>query len=111
MKALEILQADWGFAMGARRITVSTSGITPKIVEFVNRYYTPAFYDDVLDVHVRTPEIRDRSFDLDYLVVRRRDSQVVATARTVFVFVDHKDWKAVPLPDWFRTAVEQYEGK
>lgn len=37
MKSLEILQADWGFGIGARRITVSTSGITPKIVEFVNR--------------------------------------------------------------------------
>lgn len=37
MKALDILQAPWGFAVGARRITVSTSGITPKIVEFVRR--------------------------------------------------------------------------
>ena len=37
MKALEILQAPWGFGIGARRITVSTSGITPKIIEFVKR--------------------------------------------------------------------------
>lgn len=37
MKALKILQADWGFTIGARRITVSTSGITPKILEFVRR--------------------------------------------------------------------------
>ncbi|HXV28358.1 MAG TPA: 23S rRNA (adenine(2503)-C(2))-methyltransferase RlmN [bacterium] len=37
MKALKILQASWGFGLGARRITVSTSGITPKIVEFVKR--------------------------------------------------------------------------
>lgn len=37
MKALKILQAPWGFGLGARRITVSTSGITPKITEFVKR--------------------------------------------------------------------------
>jgi len=37
MKALKILQAEWGFGLGGRRITVSTSGITPKIVEFVKR--------------------------------------------------------------------------
>lgn len=37
MKALKILEAPWGFAIGARRITVSTSGITPKILEFVRR--------------------------------------------------------------------------
>lgn len=37
MKSLDILQAEWGFGLGARRITVSTSGITPKILEFVKR--------------------------------------------------------------------------
>lgn len=35
MKTLRILQADWGFGLGARRITVSTVGITPKIEAFV----------------------------------------------------------------------------
>lgn len=35
MKAIEILMADWGFSLGGRRITVSTSGITPKIERFV----------------------------------------------------------------------------
>ena len=35
MKAIEILMADWGFGLGARRITVSTSGITPMIERFV----------------------------------------------------------------------------
>ena len=37
MKALKILQAPWGLGMSSRRITVSTSGITPKILEFVKR--------------------------------------------------------------------------
>jgi 23S rRNA (adenine2503-C2)-methyltransferase len=35
MRAIEILTADWGFALGGRRITVSTSGITPMIERFV----------------------------------------------------------------------------
>lgn len=37
MKALRILQADWGFGLGARRITVSTVGVTPKIEAFVKQ--------------------------------------------------------------------------
>ncbi len=37
LKSLRILQADWGFALGARRITVSTVGIIPKIEEFVKK--------------------------------------------------------------------------
>lgn len=35
LKAVRILLEPWGFAFGARRVTVSTSGITPKILEFV----------------------------------------------------------------------------
>jgi 23S rRNA (adenine2503-C2)-methyltransferase len=35
LRAVHILIEPWGFAFGARRVTVSTSGITPKILEFV----------------------------------------------------------------------------
>ncbi|MFH1208511.1 MAG: 23S rRNA (adenine(2503)-C(2))-methyltransferase RlmN [Candidatus Omnitrophota bacterium] len=35
LKAVHILIEPWGFAFGARRVTVSTSGITPKILKFV----------------------------------------------------------------------------
>jgi 23S rRNA (adenine2503-C2)-methyltransferase len=35
LKAVHLLIEPWGFAFGARRVTVSTSGLTPKILEFV----------------------------------------------------------------------------
>ena len=35
LRAVHILIEPWGFAFGARRVTVSTSGLTPKILEFV----------------------------------------------------------------------------
>ena len=35
LQSLRILQAEWGFGLGGRRITVSTVGITPKIEKFV----------------------------------------------------------------------------
>lgn len=37
MKSLKLLQDPEAFGIGARRITVSTSGITPRVVEFVKR--------------------------------------------------------------------------
>lgn len=37
LKAVRILTEPWGFGLGARRVTVSTAGITPKILEFVKR--------------------------------------------------------------------------
>ena len=35
LKSLEVLTAEWGFALSPRRITVSTIGITPAMLEFL----------------------------------------------------------------------------
>jgi 23S rRNA (adenine2503-C2)-methyltransferase len=37
LKSLEILSAPWGFALSPRRITVSTVGITPAMLTFLER--------------------------------------------------------------------------
>ena len=37
LKTLEILTADWGYAMSPKRITVSTVGIVPAMKEFLER--------------------------------------------------------------------------
>lgn len=36
IKSIEVLTADWGFAMSGRRITVSTSGLLPRLKEFLD---------------------------------------------------------------------------
>jgi 23S rRNA (adenine2503-C2)-methyltransferase len=57
MKAIEILTAEWGFWLGGRRITVSTSGITPKIIEFVERVDGKVRLS--VSLHSSKPEVRD----------------------------------------------------
>jgi len=37
LKSLEILTSSWGFALSPRRITVSTIGITPAMLEFLDK--------------------------------------------------------------------------
>jgi 23S rRNA (adenine2503-C2)-methyltransferase len=37
LASLDILTSDWGMAMSPRRITVSTIGVTPSMVEFLER--------------------------------------------------------------------------
>lgn len=37
LRSLEVLTSEWGFALSPRRITVSTIGITPSMLEFLNR--------------------------------------------------------------------------
>jgi len=37
LKSLQILTSDWGFALSPRRITVSTIGITPALLHFLDQ--------------------------------------------------------------------------
>ncbi len=72
MKAIEILIADWGFQLGGRRVTVSTSGITPKIIEFVERVDGRVRLS--VSLHSSKPEVRDelmpinRRYNIDNLM-------------------------------------------
>jgi len=57
MAALEILNAEWGANIGARKITISTSGLAPQIRQLAqhSRQYRLA-----ISLHGATDEVRDR---------------------------------------------------
>jgi 23S rRNA (adenine2503-C2)-methyltransferase len=57
LKALRILNAPWGGAIGARKITISTSGLAPQIRKLAD---DPLQFRLALSLHGATDETRDR---------------------------------------------------
>jgi 23S rRNA (adenine2503-C2)-methyltransferase len=57
MKALTILNAPWGGGIGARKITISTSGLAPKIRELADQ---PNQYRLAISLHGATDEVREK---------------------------------------------------
>jgi 23S rRNA (adenine2503-C2)-methyltransferase len=57
MRALTIVNAPWGLNFGARRITVSTSGVVPKIRELAE---LPAQFRLAISLHGATNAVRDQ---------------------------------------------------
>ena len=55
--ALEILNADWGSNIGARKITISTSGLAPQIRQLAQE---PRQYRLAISLHGATDEVRDQ---------------------------------------------------
>ena len=53
--ALTILNAEWGLGFGARRITVSTSGLVPKIIKLADE---PLGFRLAVSLHGATDEVR-----------------------------------------------------
>jgi len=57
MSALEILNAEWGANIGARKITISTSGLVPQIKKLAAQ---PRQYRLAISLHGATDKVRDR---------------------------------------------------
>jgi len=57
MKALDVITAEWGIGIGARKITISTSGLAPQIKKLAER---PQQIRLAISLHGATDEVRDR---------------------------------------------------
>jgi 23S rRNA (adenine2503-C2)-methyltransferase len=57
MQAIGILNASWGLAVGARNMTVSTSGLVPRIIEFADQ---PLQIRLAISLHAATDEVRSK---------------------------------------------------
>lgn len=57
LRALHIANASWGLGIGARRITISTSGVVPKIYEIAD---DPMQFRLAISLHGATDEVRSR---------------------------------------------------
>ncbi len=57
LQALNILNADWGLGFGARRITLSTSGLVPKILKLADE---DLGFRLAISLHGATDEVREK---------------------------------------------------
>jgi 23S rRNA (adenine2503-C2)-methyltransferase len=57
LKALKILNAPWGGNIGARKITISTSGLAPQIRKLANE---PMQFRLAISLHGATDEVRNK---------------------------------------------------
>lgn len=78
MSALEILNSSWGGNIGARKITISTSGLAPRIQELARH---PAQYRLAISLHGATNEVRDRIMPVN----RKFPLEVLAAACEEYV--------------------------
>lgn len=57
IRALTIVNADWGLGFGARRITISTSGLVPRIIKLAEE---PLGFRLAISLHGATDEVREK---------------------------------------------------
>ncbi|MGW3953584.1 acyl-CoA thioesterase [Streptomyces sp. NPDC004752] len=82
---------------------LNASGVDPSVVSAQLHFKAPAFFDDVLQVHVACVRIGRSSFELDLNV--KRDATELARINIVYVNVDADTAAARPLPQAVAAAL------
>ena len=89
LRAIRIINAPWGLEIGARHITISTSGLAPQIRELANE---PTQFRLALSLHGATDEVRskimpvNRKYPLKVLL-EACDEYVAKKRRIMFEYI------------------------
>ena len=73
------------------------------------RYLAPAYFDDVLRVHLRCSEIKGARFRYDYAIERLSDNVIVADGWTKHAVVDRTTHRPTRFPAWLAEAIASAE--
>lgn len=90
LKAIEIINAQWGIGLGARHITISTSGLAPKIRELAAQ---PLQVRLAISLHGATDEVRsqimpvNRKYPLAELISACEEFCAVKKQKITFEFI------------------------
>lgn len=74
-------------------------------------YHKPLFARDQAWVKMRTSRLGNKSFEMEYLVVRKQGDgeEIITSASAVMVAYDYRADQTIPLPASYRTAIEAFE--
>jgi acyl-CoA thioester hydrolase len=72
-------------------------------------FKSEAFFEEVLNVHVRTGKLGNSSIAFEFAAFKSHNDELVATGNIIAVTVDPQTKKPVRVPQLFRDAVARYE--
>ena len=73
-------------------------------------FIKPAEHGERIDIWLGTTKVGRTSVSIDYEMFDHR-GEPIAKGHTVLVVYDYSAAAPVPVPDWARTRIEEYEGR
>lgn len=83
------------------------------IVDTYCKYLSPVYFDDVLEIHTRFADIKEKSFKIESRIYKRNengDLEPVAEGYTTHVFID-ENRKAMNLPERYLDVFRRIESE
>jgi len=102
----EVGRVDYFRELGLSYADLEREGLCFLIAEASCRYHAPAHFDELLMVRTWVEEVKSRSFVLAYEVVNKGTGKLLATGRTVQVFVN-QEGKPIAIPPRIKALLEE----
>ena len=102
----EVGRVDYFRELGLSYADLEREGLGFLIAEASCRYHAPARFDELLMVRTWVEEVKSRSFVLAYKVVNKGTGKLLATGRTVQVFVN-QEGKPIAIPPRIKALLEE----
>lgn len=100
---------DTGAVPGERKLGIVRDLIPGAVVSSQLNFHNPAYYNDILVVHVRLARIGRTSYTFHFLMQNKSRPHVVATGALTLAWLDAR-FQPLPIPEDFRAAVRAFEG-
>jgi len=79
------------------------------LAEITCTFKSPAHMNEVIEVKVKTSELKRSSFIMEFELTEESSQRLVATGRNVGVMYDYKAKQSIPIPEEFRKKFEEVE--
>jgi acyl-CoA thioester hydrolase len=108
----EVARVDYFKRVGMDIDERSITGKT-KIVVVRNEldYFNPATFDDQLTIYTRIARIKNSSITCEAFMIHAEKQTAIAKNVCVLVWIDPTTNTSIPVPDYFRKRVHQFEGR
>jgi acyl-CoA thioester hydrolase len=95
---------DWKYDWSKQGIILAKAEIN---------FIIPIHFKDEVAVYTRCSRLGNKSFDLEYRIVRlfKNQEQLMADGVTVMVAYDYVEKKSIEIPEEWKVALKKYEGE
>ena len=87
---------------------IEKEGFLLPVLEAYVKYRQPAYYDDVLVVKSFLKKNPDLKVHIDYEILRKNSTDLIAEGFTIHAFIDKRNKKVTRPPDFFVKAIKKF---
>lgn len=104
----DVAWTEYFRALGLTYQEMIASGVDTLLVRSTLEFKSPAEFDQMLEICVRVSAIGNTSLTFDFEIYTE-DGRLVNQGQSVYVCVDPKTYKKIPVPENLRRRIAEFE--